>query len=71
MRQYRLTLFEAPRSVSFDFEAESDRDAVRLGDAAAAGQGGVLWQGERLLLRLEKLGVEACAWPDWAAEAAV
>lgn len=67
MRQYRLTLFEAARSISFDFEAESDRDAVHLGSAAAAGQRGVLRQGEHLLLRLEKLGVEAGgAWPDWA-----
>lgn len=67
MRQYRLTLFEAARGVSFDFEAESDRDAVELSNAAAAGQGGSLWREGRLLLSLEKLGVEAgAAWLDWA-----
>lgn len=64
MRQYRLTLFEPACSVSFDFEAESDRDAVQLGSAAAAGEGGLLWQGERLLLKLEK-PVEPAGWGDW------
>ncbi len=70
MRQYRLTVFEAARSVSFEFEAESDRDAVRLGSAAAAGEGGVLQREGRLLLRLEKLGVEAAGWGDWSAASA-
>jgi hypothetical protein len=65
MRQYRLTVFEEPRSVSFDFEAESDCDAVRLGEAAAAGEGGALWREGRLLLRLEKLGVEALGCTPW------
>jgi hypothetical protein len=67
MRQYRLTVFDAACSVSFEFEAESDRDAVRLGNAAAAGQGGVLWRDGRLLLRLGKLRVEAAGGADWAA----
>jgi hypothetical protein len=63
MREYRLTVFEAgaEREVSFVFEAQSDRDAVRLGAEAAAGEGGVLRRDGRLLLRLERLGLEqAC-----------
>ena len=37
MREYRLSLFEerAAPGVCFDFEAETDRDAVRLGAEAA------------------------------------
>jgi hypothetical protein len=66
MRAYRLSLSEesAPRGVYFEFEAETDRDAVRLGAEAAAGQSGSLWQEGRLLLRLEKFGVDQAtsAW---------
>lgn len=70
MRQYRLTVVEAARSVSLDFEAESDRDAVRLTSAAAGGRGGALWREGRLLLRLEEHGVNAGGPPDWRSAAA-
>jgi hypothetical protein len=59
MRQYRLTVFEPARSVDFDFEAESDRDAVQLTSAAAAGHDVALWRDGRLLLRLQPLGLKA------------
>ena len=64
MRAYKLVVFESDAAcgVSFDFEAETDRDAVHLGEAAAAGQGGALWGDGRLLLRLEKLGVDRPGW---------
>lgn len=66
MRAYRLSLLAegAPRGVNFDFEAETDRDAVRLGAEAAAGRGGSLWREGRLILRLEKFGVDQAtsAW---------
>jgi hypothetical protein len=67
MRAYRLSLLEerAIPGVSFDFEAETDRDAVRLGAEAAAGQGGLLWREGRLLLRLERFGVDH-ATPAWS-----
>jgi len=67
MRAYRLSLMEerAAPGVSFDFEAETDRDAVRLGAEAAAGEGGSLWREGRLLLRLEKFGVDQ-ATPAWS-----
>jgi hypothetical protein len=67
MREYRLTVFEpsAARNVSFDFEAETDCDAVRLGSAAAAGQGGFLWREGRLLLALEKLWVDQPTSGHW------
>lgn len=63
MQAYRLSLLEEP--ASFEFEAETDRDAVRLGLEAAAGQGGLLWREGRLLLRLEKFGVDQ-ATPAWS-----
>jgi hypothetical protein len=60
MREYRLTVFDAAsaRDVSFEFEAETDRDAVRLGAEAAAGQRGVLWREGRLLLSLERFWLD-------------
>lgn len=69
MREYRLTVFDkgASRDVVFDFQAETDRDAVRLGAEAAAGQAGVLWREGALLLSLERLGVEQICPGDWIA----
>ena len=56
MGAYRLVVFEsaAARDVSYEFEAETDRDAVRVGKAAAAGESGALWRDGRLLLKLER-----------------
>ncbi|HKR89260.1 MAG TPA: hypothetical protein VJS38_13910 [Phenylobacterium sp.] len=67
MQAYRLSLLQEPATagVSFEFEAETDRDAVRLGAEAAAGLGGLLWREGRLLLRLEKFGVDQ-ATPAWS-----
>ena len=69
MREYRLTVFDkgASHDVVFDFQAETDRDAVRLGAEAAAGQAGELWREGALLLSLERLGVELAAPAHWAA----
>lgn len=60
MQAYRLVVFEsrAARDVSFDFEAESDRDAVQVGAAAAGGERGALWRDGRLLLKVEKLSLD-------------
>lgn len=60
MGAYRLVVFEsaAGRDVSFEFEAETDRDAVRVGNAAAAGESGALWRDGRLLLKLERVNVD-------------
>lgn len=68
MRDYRLTVFEtgAASDVVFDFQAETDRDAVRLGAEAAAGEAGVLWREGRLLLSLERFGLEQAAAANWA-----
>lgn len=67
MREYRLSLIGARTQpgVIFDFEAETDRDAVRLGAEAAAGEGGLLWREGRLLLRLERCGLDQ-ATPAWS-----
>jgi hypothetical protein len=68
MREYRLTVFEAGarHDVSFVFEAQADRDAVRLGAEAAAGQAGVLWREGRLLLSLEPFGLDLAHPAHWA-----
>ncbi len=64
MRAYRLVIFAAQGAgdVSFEFEAQTDCDAVRTGAAAAAGEGGALWRDGDLLLKLERLGVDQPAW---------
>lgn len=60
MGAYRLVVFEstAARDVAYEFEAETDRDAVRVGKAAAAGERGALWRDGRLLLKLERADVD-------------
>ena len=67
MREYRLTVFDATAAceVSFAFEAETDCDAVRLGNAAAAGQAGALWRDGRLLLNLERMSADRLHSPGW------
>lgn len=67
MRDYRLDVIEtgSARTVVFDFQAQTDRDAVRLGAEAAAGQAGVLWRDGRVLLSLERFGVEQACPAHW------
>jgi hypothetical protein len=67
MRRYRLTVYEPAAAVSLDFEAETDRDAVQLTSAAAAGQAGALWREGRLLLSLERPELAAGPWASWTA----
>ena len=68
MHSYRLTVFDSTAGceVSFTFEAESDRDAVRLSNAAAAGQAGALRRDGRLLLNLERTGSDQLPSACWS-----
>jgi hypothetical protein len=68
MRDYRLELFDASSKAwtAFGFPAESDRDAVRLSQQAAAGGPASLWCDATLLLRLDAFaatdGAAAAGW---------
>jgi hypothetical protein len=68
MLSYRLTVFDAAArcEASLAFEAESDRDAVRLSNAAAAGHAGALWRDGRLLLNLERIEADQLPSACWA-----
>jgi hypothetical protein len=73
MRDYRLLLLDAAgrARAAFAFPAESDCDAVRLSQQAAAGGPASLWCGGDLLLRLDAFtSTDAAATTAWDASAA-
>jgi hypothetical protein len=71
MRDYRLSLLDTAgrERAAFAFPAESDRDAVRLSQQAAAGGPASLWSDATLLLRLEAFTATDCGAAAWAASA--
>ena len=63
MRDYQLFLFDAarPQRPAFAFPAESDYDAVRLSEQAAAGEPASLWCEMTRLLKLDGLTTDIAA----------